>query len=61
MSGPGDDPTLLTTLPGRVIWMQDEDTLKWVLCSLDNDGGVHDPRDYEDVSFFHIDPGARWS
>ena len=60
MSCPGDDPVLLNKpVMGRVIWMQDEDTLKWVLCDLDNNGGVRDPRDYEDVSFFHIDPGAR--
>ena len=53
MSCPGDDPVLLNKpVMGRVIWMQDEDTLKWVLCDLDNNGGVRDPRDYEDVSFF---------
>lgn len=37
--------------PKRVIWMQEEDTLKWVLVGLSSDGEVQDPRDYEDVSY----------
>ena len=36
--------------PKRVIWMQEEDTLKWVLVGLTDDGEVQDPSDYEDVS-----------
>lgn len=36
--------------PKRVIWMQEEDTLKWVLVGLSSDGEIQDPKDYEDVS-----------
>ena len=36
--------------PKRVIWMQEEETLKWILVGLSADGEVQDPRDYEDVS-----------
>ena len=40
----------LTIYPKRVVWVQDEDTGKWVLVGLSADGEVQDPKDYEDVS-----------
>mmetsp|Transcript_33382 Transcript_33382/g.58584 ORF Transcript_33382/g.58584 Transcript_33382/m.58584 type:complete len:733 (+) Transcript_33382:458-2656(+) len=35
--------------PKRVIWMQEEETLKWILVGLSAEGEVQDPSDYEDV------------
>jgi len=35
--------------PKRVVWVQEEDTGKWVLVGLSTDGEVQDPKNYEDV------------